>query len=376
MKRICHVTSAHPPEDGRIFRRACVAASRAGFETFLVQRGNTYIKNNIQIIGLGIPKRTGRLYRISIFAKLAYEKALSVDADLYHLHDPELLPYALKLKKRGKAVVFDCHEDYVEQIKSKPYLPSFIAKLASKFYDIYSRRIFAVIDGLTYAGNGESPSSFDNLCKRVVPTDNLPWLDELYEKYCPETPKEKNTACYIGGLDKVRGITQIIKACYNAHCTLYLAGCFHSDIYKKQVMAMKEFSCVKYLGVIDRERVIELLQKVEIGLCTLLDVGQYYKMLNLPTKVYEYMSMGIPVIINDSPYNERIIRKFEFGYCVNPNDLDSFSKLLQCLHKNASLREQLGNNGRLAIKEHYSWDKAQEKLIDMYKSILNEQDVI
>ena len=27
MKKICHVTSAHPPEDGRIFRRECVSAA-------------------------------------------------------------------------------------------------------------------------------------------------------------------------------------------------------------------------------------------------------------------------------------------------------------------------------------------------------------
>ena len=148
------------------------------------------------------------------FAKKAYERALDVNADLYHLHDPELLPFALKLKKHGKAVVFDSHENYVEQIRNKPYLPGKVAAFASKLYDQYSKRVFAKIDGLTYAGNGETATIFDNMCLRVVPTDNYPWLSELYDKYDDTVEKEKGTACYVGGLDEVRGITQIIKACY------------------------------------------------------------------------------------------------------------------------------------------------------------------
>lgn len=370
MERICHVTSAHPPEDGRIFRRACQSTAMAGYDTYLIQPGESYEKNGIHIKGIGNPTRPGRLYRMTTFAKTAYKEALTVDADLYHLHDPELLPYALKLKRHGKAVVFDSHENYIEQIRNKPYLPGIVAKVASKIFDVYSRHIFSRIDGLTYAGNGESPTIFDDMCKIVVPTDNLPWLNELYDQYDPNSKREPNTACYIGGLDEVRGITQIIKACYKAGCKLYLAGNFHSTSYKEKVFAMKEYSCVEYLGVIGRKEVVSLLQKVEIGLCTLLDVGQYYKMLNLPTKVYEYMSMGMPVIVNDSLYNKKIIEELKFGVCVNPMDEDVFSSTLVELLKNDLQRERMGKNGRKAIKDRYSWDSAQHKLLDMYRTIL------
>lgn len=371
MEKICHVTSAHPPEDGRIFRRACISSVKAGFQTYLIQPGESYRKNGVHIVGLGKPKKTGRLYRMTLFAKYAYEKALAVDADLYHLHDPELLCYAKRLKKQGKAVIFDSHENYVEQIKNKSYLPKILASAASKLYDNYSKKVFLRIDGLTYAGNGESATIFDTLCRRVVPTDNLPWLSELYDKYNPEVAREEKTACYIGGLDEVRGITQIIKACYRAGCKLYLAGNFHSESYKEKVMSMKEYSCVEYLGVIGRDEVVALLQKVEVGLCTLLDIGQYYKMLNLPTKVYEYMSMSLPVIINNSPYNLKITDELKFGICVNPMDLDSLSNAIYDLLENESQREEFGRNGRQAIKEKYSWDVAQGRLVDMYKQILN-----
>ena len=371
--KICHVTSAHPEEDGRIFRRGCVSAAQNGYETYLVQRGKTYDKDGVHIIGIGIPRKNGRIYRMTSFAREAYYAARELNCDLYHLHDPELLPYARKLHRAGKAVVFDSHENYVEQIRNKTYLPSLIARTLSMLYDKYSKKVFQEIDGLTYPGNDSQESVYHGLCKRVVSTDNLPWLSEFYEKYNEEVQREPRTACYIGGLNKARGITQIIKACSMAGCKLYLAGEFESEEYKKTLEEMKEYSCVEYLGMIGREAVFELLSKVSLGICLLLEVGQYYKMQNLPTKVYEYMSMSLPVLLNDSLYNKKINKELKLGYCVDPMDVEKCSKAIRDMLDNPKLCKEFGENGRAAIRNRFCWDIEQEKLITLYKDILSEK---
>lgn len=372
MKKICHVTSAHPIEDGRIYRRACISTAKAGYETYLVEQGDTYDKDGVHIIGIGKPQKPGRLYRMTAFAKKAYEAAVNVDADLYQLHDPELLPYAMKLKKLGKAVVFDSHENYAEQLRHKTYLPGVISKIVSWAYDKYSRRIYSRIDGLTYPGNEGVPSVFDDMNKLVAPTDNLPWLSELYDEYVDGYSKIKRSVCYIGALDESRGITKIVEAAYDANCTLYLAGKFYQESYREALQSMKEYACVKYLGVIDRQQVLDLLRKVEVGLCVLLDVGQYHKMLNLPTKVYEYMSMGIPVVFNKSPYNMQINDELQFGICVDPDNRKEIADAITMLITDKGKRIECGENGRKAIRERFCWDKAQHNLIDMYKTILRE----
>ena len=370
MKKICHVTSAHPAEDGRIFRRACISTVRAGFDTYLVEQGESYDKEGVHIIGIGKPKRAGRVYRMTVFAEKAYHAAKKVNADLYQIHDPELLPYALKLKRAGKAVVFDSHEYYAEQFRNKHYLPHFLAVGLSKWYERYLRRVLNKIDGLTYPGNDKYPSVYDGLCKRVVTSDNLPWLFELYDKYDKAAIKEPNSVCYIGSLEEARGITQIVKASYDAGCKLYLGGVFYSDVYKQELMNLKEYTCVDYLGVLDRDQVVKLLQKVEVGLCCLLDIGQYYKMTNLPTKVYEYMSMGIPTVMNDSPYNARACQEMKIGLAVDPMNREELAKAIRKLLDAQDLREKYGANGRNLIKERYCWDKEQKKLLAMYQDIL------
>ena len=99
--KVCHMTSAHPPEDVRIFYKECVSLANAGYDVYLVAKGESYEKNGVHIIGVGQPSG-GRLSRMTKFSKQVYQAALAVNADIYHFHDPELLPYGLKLKRRGK----------------------------------------------------------------------------------------------------------------------------------------------------------------------------------------------------------------------------------------------------------------------------------
>ena len=110
VKRICHFTSVHSATDGRIFEKECCSLAKAGYEVYFVApNAKTEIKNGVHIVGVPISNR-GRLYRMLCGAKIIYKEALSLNADVYHFHDPELLRFALKLKSQGKKVIFDSHE--------------------------------------------------------------------------------------------------------------------------------------------------------------------------------------------------------------------------------------------------------------------------
>ena len=371
MIKICHMTSVHKPEDSRIFHKECVSLVAAGYEVYLVERGESYEKNNVHIVGIG-EVTGGRLKRMTGVSRIIYQKALSLDADLYHFHDPELLPYALKLKKKGKKVIFDSHEKYTEQLKYKPYLPGWITRFIAWCYGFYERFVLKRIDAVIFpcTMNGKNP--FENMCKRAVIISNAAILGEFFDLYDPCCAKSESQVCYVGGLTESRGITNNILAANKAGASLALAGEFSPETYREQLAGMAEFSCVDYRGKLNRKDVQALLAQSRIGLCTLLDYGQYLKIDTFGIKVFEYMSMALPVILSHSPYNDRMVDQYHFGICVDPSNPEEIAAAIQYLLDNPEEARRMGENGRRAIKEEFNWGVEEQKLFALYEDILKD----
>ena len=121
---ICHVTSAHDRYDDRIFLKECKSLREAGLKVNLIVHDEleNEKKEGVDIYSTG-KKYCSRWKRIFEGNKSILNTAMSISADIYHLHDPELLLIAKRLKKEGKKVVFDSHENYSLQIKEKEYIP-------------------------------------------------------------------------------------------------------------------------------------------------------------------------------------------------------------------------------------------------------------
>lgn len=369
MTKVCHMTSAHGAEDVRIFHKECVSLARAGYETWLVQRGESYEKNGVHIIGVGdIP--ASRRKRMTEGAKKVYEAALAVDADIYHFHDPELLPYGLKLKRKGKKVIFDSHEMYREQLKRKPYLPKWCTRLIAWGYGHYENHVLRHIDGVIFPCLKDGRHPFEGKCRHIAAVNNVPKPDELYDRYDANAPKYERSVAHIGSLTYSRGITHLVEAAEQADCTLYLGGAFESEAYRNEVEALSAFSHVRYLGVLDRPAVLNTLQHCRLGAATLLNVGQYNQYDNLATKAYEYMSLGLPVILTRSAYNELVMAQYRFGLCVDPTDVDEIANAIRYLLDNPEEARRMGENGRRAVKEEFNWSVEEKKLLALYEEIL------
>ena len=70
-----------------------------------------------------------------------WREALKIDADVYHVHDPELMQLVGKMKRHGKKVVFDAHEDTQEQIMDKEWIPLILRRIVSALFGIYQKSV-------------------------------------------------------------------------------------------------------------------------------------------------------------------------------------------------------------------------------------------
>lgn len=366
---VCHLTSVHKSNDIRIFQKECTSlAKEEEFEVYLVAQGKSREENGVKVVGIGEAQK-GRLNRILQVSNHIFKEAAALNADIYHFHDPELLLYARRLKKQGSAVIFDSHEDYPKQIAEKPYLPGPVRKIVAAVYKIYETHVVKHIDAAIIPGptNGKNP--FEGRCKNTIFLDNYPIVDsrrKYIERKKPASIHEVKV-CYVGGLSEARGITKLVQGCYKAGVKLILAGPFSSPEYKERIFSMKESACIDYRGVCDYDEVTEIYRESHIGAATLLKIGQYATMENLPTKTYEYMQVGLPVIMSDTVYNTKLMETEDFAYLIDPNNEDKIASIIQYIFMNYSEAMGKARTAHKLIENKYSWNLEIQKLFELYK---------
>lgn len=362
-----HLTSAHLRDDPRIFHKQCVALARNGWQTVLIvaDGGGDAEVENVRIKDVG--RRHGRFRRILETPWKVLHLALAVRADIYHLHDPELLPVGLFLRATGRRVIFDSHENYSLGLKSKVYLPVYFRSIAANLYTALERIVCGRFNALV----GADPwivkhlSSFHS---RVVHVDNYPRLEEFasLKKVKQDTPE----VCYVGALSEQRGLVEMVKAISltSQETLLCLAGRFVNDGSERIVRALPGWSKVVEVGYVDRDGLRRCLGRAAIGLVTLRPEPNY--LLSHPTKLFEYMAAGIPIIASDFPEWRRLIEGEQCGVCVNSSDPSAIAEAIDTLIQDPHRAEALGENGRRAIVERYNWSIEERKLLDLYAELI------
>ena len=366
--KIAHLTSAHPRFDTRIFTKEAVSLVKSGYEVVLVVADSLgdEVKEGVFIYDVG--KCGGRFCRVTKSVNAVFKKALELNCDIYHLHDPELMPIGLKLKKLGKKVIFDAHEDLPLQILSKPYLNRPVLKILSilvKWYENYAcSRFDAVICATDFIKDKflkVNPNSFA--------IKNYPLISEFNSSCSWE--KKQNEVCYIGSISEVRGIKDIVKALeFLPNVRLNLAGKFNDKELEREVKSYKGWQQVNELGFLNRMQIATVLERSKIGLVTLHPIPNYIDAL--PTKMFEYMLSCIPVVSSDIKLWKDIIDSANCGVAVNPKEPKEIAKAIKYLLEHEELAQKMGKNGKEAVLKHYNWEAEEKKLLEIYKKLLSK----
>lgn len=366
--KIVHLTSAHPRYDTRIFIKMCCSLAKKYSVTLIVADGQgDEVKNNVTICDVG--KSDSRIKRILGTTKRVFDKAVDLDADIYHLHDPELMPIGLKLKRLGMKVIFDAHEDLPKQLLSKPYLNRMSRLILSKLATLYENHACNKFDAIV-AATPYIRDKFLYINKMVVDVNNFPILGELSGSDIDWNNKE-NKVCYIGGLEEVRGVSEIVDAISltKSTVTLAIAGKFSDISFEKAVRSKNGWDKVEDLGWIGRDEIAETLSESIAGLVTLKPAINYLD--SLPVKMFEYMSAGIPVIASNFPYWENIINESGCGLCVDPSKPHSIAEAIEYMVNNPKEAQEMGLKGLNSVILKYNWALEEVKLYRLYQDVLS-----
>ena len=369
MTRISHISTVHSLYDDRIFYKECKSLKKEGYNVFYIVKtqGDKSI-DGINIIG--VKNYNSRLQRVIFGSIEAFRKAVKIKSDLYHFHDPELMFTGVLLKLAGKKVVYDVHEDLPTQVLYKDWIRyKFIRKTLSAIINVFEQFCCLFFDGIVTATE-DIAKKFSK--RKTIVLRNFPVKSMIEKTHSPSIKKEKNIIIYVGGLSKIRGIKEIIQAMehVNTNYELWLIGKFENEEYYEECKNLSSWKRVKYLGFKKLDEVYGYIKLADIGLAILYPLKNY--LTSLPVKAFEYMAFGKPIIMSDFKYWKEIFS--ECALFVDPYNPKQISEKINYLIENKAIREKLGENGKELIKNKYSWEKEEIKLLKFYNNIIKNEN--
>ncbi|NBO17697.1 MAG: glycosyltransferase [Proteobacteria bacterium] len=89
-------------------------------------------------------------------------------------------------------------------------------------------------------------------------------------------------------------------------------------------------------------------------------------------KLFEYMAAGLPVIASDLPFARAVIEAHRCGLLVSPpTDAAAIAAAIGKILQNPQEAAEMGQRGRAAVEQHYSWQLEEKKLLELYAQVLH-----
>jgi len=368
--KICHVSSVHLSFDTRIFYRYCKTLSALYAVTLIACHPRNETVEGIDI--KAFPRYKNRFFRVFMSWLLLIPKSLKINAKIYHLHDPELIPLGLVLKLFGKKVIYDIHENIAEDIFDKDWIKN--KQFWHRTYTLFEKpalRLFEII-----LAEDSYLKRYKSFHKNISVVHNYCDIG-FFDHYKVTENRNVQHLFYIGVLFENRGILQILEAIYllKKRGKTYYFHCV-GELYTPLAEAITN---LPFYGEI-REQIIfygrknledgyAISKKCGIGLCIIHRMSNSIE--SYPTKLFEYMAIGLPSITSDFPLYKTVVEENECGITVNPLDVLALANGIERMSLEKEQYEKMVKHGFSTVLEKYNWSNERQKVFEVYHKLLS-----
>lgn len=366
---VVHISSLHSADDGRIVQRECRALAEAGYAVTIVAPGELLSSIHPSVHHVHIPRGRTFWRRVTQVFPAIVTAVREMQPSIIHLHDPELLLLLPWIVGGDRTIVYDMHENLPASLEMKKWIPLPLQRPMRWAISIFERVAF-LSTKVIFAES--SYARHYPWVRQGTVVRNLPQVDALPLRR--GDTNDRVILSYVGAMSRERGGIEMIEATRKLRqegvdVVLVLAGPTSEEFLDEMTHVIGDDlqHFVRYLGKVPIAEAWEVIAESSIGLAMLHPHANYVE--SLPTKVLEYMAIGIPVIASDFPLYREVVEGNKAGICVPPKRADLLAQaVLKLLHDREEMRA-MGDRGRQAVRAKFDWNIDRARLIGLYETM-------
>jgi glycosyltransferase involved in cell wall biosynthesis len=303
-------------------------------------------------------------------------RARETGADVYHFHDPELLFVVPLLSRRtGRPTIYDVHEAYPDFFAVKDYLPALIRYPMAWAFRLVEPRLAGLHDALVFADDF-TPEAFRGVRRPKAVLPNFPAADLVGAgaRELSTVAYRQPIVLYLGGLERNRGSRLMIEAFAAVHARrpdarLLHVGHFMPPELEREVLrraaGLGITEAVQCVGRVPFAEVGDYLARASLGWVTWQPYSKNQK--NVPTKLFEYMAYGLPVVSSDLNTTRPFVEDGVTGSLVEATDPNAHAEAIIRLLDDREGAARMGRRGREMVLEKYNWHAVEHRLLELYR---------
>jgi glycosyltransferase involved in cell wall biosynthesis len=377
LAKVAILSSVHAALDNRVFYREAQTLAKAGYEVTLVAvHHQDETKDGIRIKAL---PRVSRSRRPLLWRGILRE-AIATGADVFHIHDPELLLLTPWLRRKtGKPTIYDVHEANADFLAVKDYLPKAVRMPLAVLFRRLEPRLAGGESGLIFADDAIA-RDFSAYHGHSITLFNFPRQDLITEgALVPPLPEREPVVLYLGGMERNRGSSLMVEAFARVvsnmpQARLWVVGHFtpadledevRADIAKRDIE-----HAVRLVGRVPFEQIGSYLSSSAVGWVAWQPFAKNQK--NIPTKLFEYMAFGLPVVSSGLSSIKPYVYQEQNGLLVDATDPLAHAAALLSLLQNPVVAAEMGQTGRAWVESRWNWAQMAPRLLNFYEAVLKD----
>lgn len=361
---IALVTTGHPPDDKRVFFKMALGLRDLGANVTLVAPRTGNPNEDLGVRLCLYPVKQVRGERFLLRPRQLRRSCEGLHPDIWIACEPDSVAVALRLSSEsGGKVLFDCHEDYAIQFRTRKKF-KWIGWMLEPAIRYWCTRLARRCDGIISVSEGIKALFADLRTPQIV-LRNMAKVADFRDGFSPPHDFKDPDHFYVlqnGANASYTGTTVLLKAIrllkdQGRRVKLISFDAFgpgYSPQFHHLVRELDLKENITILPWMPQHKARPYLAAGDAGVILYQDA---LAIASLPNKAFDYMALGIPFVANSSSIHvEKLVSETGCGLMVDGEDPFQVAESLAYLADHPQDRADMGNRGRQAFLTRFNWE--------------------